>query len=283
MVRGMKNMDFRRLHALKTKMDLGHPGGVGFPIDWSEFNKLYSTSAPVVVRCPRRCWDKVEGFLAFYAGLRAVRDDRVVGVVTDNFFANHSILRNAVDAISPAKGYGIMRDNIFDVKDPLQMSVNDADDWVFALNWGATEPLSPLCYNSLKVLNASNGFKAWDDEIYRAQVFFGEPMRPRKKVVVFWSSEDDKFFPQTKEKYKDRFLFIDYTREKQLVDEWFDGNETMLDPMFDIMIMDTGLDLRKVFMYAASNYLRGFKEYAKVFPDTVGRYIGERAFKAFMG
>ena len=287
MAKTAKNMDFRKLHALRGKMAIGED----FPIDWQEFNRLYSTSAPVVVRCPSGRWGKVERLLAFYAAIRVVREGRRVGILSNDPL---NILDDAVKALSPRDAHKLLLDKVVNGMMPGggfgRRIPMDADDWVFAMNWGYMDEVVPddarlvptMCCRAMDTLNASDGFRTWDNIIHLCH-FYGDTPRPRKKVVLAWNSEDNTFFPSVREQYKNRFVFIDYTREKQLVDSWFSaGNETMLDPMFDIAIAESGLDLRKVFMYAATNYRRGFREYANAFPDVVGQYIGEKAFKAFM-
>ena len=77
-------------------------------------------------------------------------------------------------------------------------------------------------------------------------------------------------------------MFIEYGREKEFVDKWFSGNDTMLDPMFDIGIMDRTLDMRKVLLYAATNHLNQFREWGRFNPELLEKCFSKDDIKELM-
>ena len=100
----------------------------------------------------------------------------------------------------------------------------------------------------------------------------------RKKVIILAGRGSGAIgaidiYPTLKEKYGDRFVFLDYCHEKELVDGWFLENEKVLDPMFDIMISESSVDKRKVFGYIATNHLYKLREYNKLFPEEVAKWL----------
>jgi hypothetical protein len=91
--------------------------------------------------------------------------------------------------------------------------------------------------------------------------------------VVLWDSLNQTAYNELKERYGKKFVFLDYTREKKKVDDWFKENDTIVDPMFDISISEPGLDMKKVFAYLATNHLLHLRAYAKLFPETMAQHF----------
>ena len=102
-----------------------------------------------------------------------------------------------------------------------------------------------------------------------------------RKFIITWDNNGKKQLDAMVAKYPDQFLVIPYTKEKRMVDEWYESNETMVDPGFDIQLMDGSLDKRKVLLYAATNHLYDFRLFAKVLPDVVEKYITKDELRDF--
>jgi hypothetical protein len=256
----------------KTKVGIGE-----IPISWNEFNKLYFSSRPVVVECPCGFWERGDQLMAFYATLRQVFMGHKVGI----YSTRYDMREAATDAyyeslchmgkhrrVPPSDRllrcvHTISKENVI----PKQ-----ADDWILYV-FGAYPTTAA---NVLKMMDESDGFRKWDDDKYRVKSSW--EMGPRKKVVVLCGRYSDSdissdIYPELKRKYGDRFVFIDYTPEKELVDNWFMENEGIVDPLFDIRIAESTIDKRKVFTYIATNHLYKLREYNKLFPDEVAKWL----------
>lgn len=276
-----KKWGWKKLASIREKLLRGYSsedtdGGTSFgvtafggiPIDWYEFNQLYFSSRPVVVECPPSMWENGDHLMALYSTLRMSRDNRRVAIVSeidDGANAKSDVFYNSLTLKKnwkPRKDRIAMFRSIKQIKD---FSV--ADDWMLYANW--TYDKIPTL-DIVEWMESTNGFR--DIMEPAPPTYYRQTVFPHK-FVVLWDSSFKGTYLEFKKKFDKKVLFLDYTEEKRMVDEWFGGNQTMLDPVFDIKLMDPGLNLKKVYAYIATNYLPKLREYARLFPETMKKYF----------
>ena len=251
------------------------PDGIGdLPMTWNEYNKLYFSSRPVVVECPVGRWKQGDQLMAFYATMRQVFNSRKVGVFSIRNDARSATAYSYYEALW---GLGPHRVNLPERERIVYLMRNNpseevmprrADDWIMYA-FGATPTQAQ---SIMDIVDSTDGFEKWDEDKYRIKSSW--EWGPRKKVVMLVGrGAEENIYPRLKEKYGKRFVFIDYSPEKELVDNWYAENRSIVDPMFDILISDNSIDKRKVFSYIATNHLYNLREYVKIFPEVVGNFF----------
>jgi hypothetical protein len=245
------------------------------PVDLGEFNKLLFSSRPVVVECPYSRWKNGDALMGLYAALRAAKFNRKIGVFADYGDADFLLDPSFYNALCRATDWKEVSKRLRLVRDGKQLDFTLADDWIFYTNWTEKrfeiDSTENAALDTLRFINDTNGFK--DLETFTEPKYVGERFDYPKKIVILWDATNKEVYECLKRDCGKRFVFIDYTKEKELVDDWFDNNETMLDPTFDMKLMDTGLNLRNLFHYAATNHLYKLREYAKVLPEVVCKHF----------
>lgn len=271
-----KKWGFKKLASIREKLSKGYaiedvlPEGSVFdriPIDWYEFNQLYFSSRPVVVECPHTMWHNGDHLMALFSALRMSRDNRRVAIVSQKFDAVAVKTDTFYNSLTLKKDWKSKMERLALFNHVSEIDMNVADDLIAYANW--TNDAS-IASEVLEWIERTNGFKDIEESehprYYRQTVF-------PKKFVVLWDSTNKKAYLKLKEKFGKKVLFLDYTHEKEMVDEWFVENKTIVDPVFDIKIMDPGLNLKKVYAYIATNHLPKLREYAKLFPETMEKYF----------
>lgn len=259
--------------------------GIGeIPITWNEFNKMYFSSRPVVVECPCTLWQRGDQLMGFYAALRQLFAGRKVGFFSTRYDVREETVKSYCNSIG-SMASGKSRNDI--EKNPVYLIRNNpseevlprrADDWImYAFGANPSQAQSIM-----DIVDETDGFKKWDEDKYRIKSSW--EMGPRKKVIILAGRGSGAIgaidiYPKLKEKYGDRFVFLDYCHEKEIVDGWFLENEKVLDPMFDIMISESSIDKRKVFSYIATNHLYKLREYNKLFPEEVAKWLTDEERK----
>jgi hypothetical protein len=273
-----KLLDIRQKLTRKTSDWFDHPLGV-IPVDWDEFNKLYFSSRPVIVECPYERWTTCgDDLMSLYAALRMSKDNRKVAAIAYSEDCNGLMSDRFYDAIVHSKDWKAKVDRIMRFKHIDNIDPDSADDWIAYANWSAfsdsvgDKKTTLLGLEILEWIETTHGFKDFNGKQFPR--YYRHIVYP-KKFVILWDATNKDGYNELKEKFGKKFLFIDYTREKKKVDDWFKENDTILDPMFDISFSEPGLDMKKVFTYLATNYLYKLREYAKLFPDTVGQYFNK--------
>ena len=160
--------------------------------------------------------------------------------------------------------------------------VLERDEWIMNAEWGLVKEHDMFSGETiLKWIDSTNGLTEFDVnmDLYNNNRILvgldGLKKPPRRKFVIAWEDSEAgrNALARVMEKHPDKFLVVGYSKEKRMVDKWYESNETMVDPEFDIQLMDGSLDKRKVLLYAATNYLCDFRQFTKVLPDFVGKYI----------
>ena len=270
-----KLADIRRKLTRENSDWFDHPLGV-IPVDWNEFNKLYFSSRPVVVECPYWRWNKDgDDLMSLYAALRMSKDNRGVGVIANGSDCSGLMSDRFYDALTQTKNWKAKTERLVRFRDTRSINCNSADDWIAYANWSELDMIGsgsdePIGEDILDWIHRTNGFKDFmgksSPRYYRHTVY-------PKKFVILWDSLNQASYRELKEKFGKKFLFLDYTREKKMVDDWFKDNDTIVDPMFDITFSQPGLDMKKVFTYLATNYLVQLRAYAKLFPETIAQHF----------
>ena len=271
-----KLLDIRQKLTRKTSDWFDHPLGV-IPVDWNEFNKLYFSSRPVVVECPYDQWrSNGDDLMSLYAALRMAKDNRRVAIMAHGEDCNGMMSDRFYDAIVHKKDWKPKVDRLVRFRHTHQINPDDADDWVAYVNWSEYDnsigerQSPPLALEVLEWIETTHGFKDFQGKKFPR--YYRHTVYP-KKFVLLWDSLNQDGYKELKEKYGKKFVFLDYTREKKKVDDWFKENDTIVDPMFDISISEPGLDMKKVFAYLATNNLLQLRAYAKLFPETIAQYF----------
>lgn len=271
-----KKWGWKKLASIRGKLSRGYaiedvlPEGSVFdsiPIDWYEFNQLYFSSRTVVVECPHHMWHNGDHLMALCAALRMSRDNRRVAVVSQKFDAVAVKADTFYNSLTLRKDWKAKMERLALFNHVSEIDMDVADDWIAYANW--TNDAS-IASEVLGWIGKTNGFKDIEEpehpRYYRQTVF-------PKKFAVLWDSTNKKDYLKLKEKFGKKVLFLDYTHEKEMVDEWFVENKTMVDPMFDIKFMEPGLNMKKVYAYIATNHLPKMREYAKLFPEIVEQHF----------
>lgn len=271
-----KLSDFRHKLTRENSDWFNHPLG-SIPVDWDEFNKLYFSSRPVVVECPYDQWVSAgDDLMSLYAALRMAKDNRRVAVLAHGGDCGALMSDRFYDAIVHKKDWKPKVDRLARFRNSNQMNPDSADDWIAYANWSeisnciGDDKTVMMGLNVLEWIETTHGFKDFVGN--HAPHYYRHTIYP-KKFVVLWDSLNQTAYKELKEKFGKKFLFLDYTREKKKVDDWFKENDTILDPMFDISISEPGLDMKKVFVYLATNHLLHLRAYAKLFPETIAQYF----------
>lgn len=271
-----KKIDFKKFFSIKRTLSRENPwhqdmrdrclGSI--PVDLGEFNKLLFSSRPVVVECPHSRWENGDALMGLYAALRSSKFNRKIGVLADYGDANFLLDPSFYNALCKVKDWKETTSRMRLVRDGKELDFSQADDWIFYIGLKLTANVE---MDTLRLIASTKGFK--DIEVSTDIRYVGQKFDYPKKVVILWDATNKEVYKCLKRDYGKRFVFIDYTKEKELVDNWFDSNETMLDPTFDIMIMDNGIDQRSLFHYVATNHLYKLREYAKVLPEVVCKHF----------
>ena len=244
--------------------------GIGdFPITFDEFNKLYFSVRPVVVECPLRVLGPGLRLMAFHSALKQIYCDHRSGFyfpgaepLSSNLESKQreyfSILagKKSKKVNAPVK---VVTGGVRDMSVPMS-----ADVWTL-LGIGDRGAAGIL---DLAIM--TDGFKAWDDKVYRVDRVSGK-CKPRKKVVILAPGPFG--YDSLKRTFPEKFAFIDYTPEKALVDNWFLENSSILDPCFHMEIANPEIDAGKVFKYIAMNRPHLLSKYNEVFPEDIEKWF----------
>lgn len=276
---------------------LGDPR-IFIPVDWDEFNKMYFSHRPVVVQYPTEHKMSAEFLSAMFSAMRVCMDGRRLTMIGE-YGGSYMKRFNAnmfIEALAGGKGSG-KSDNVTTCSAALMYSrlpgerrgidcvidIYEADGLAFWDEWRW------FC----DIVSDTNGF---DDDSLSSSSFAGNHsssssssiwncikgcrMFPDRKILILW---DNGFKPDVysdfKERYDGKWAFIEYGREKRIVDEWFMENDSSLDPLFDMKLADPGLDMRKVCKYMSTNHHYRFREFAKFNNDKMAELFSKEALK----
>jgi hypothetical protein len=278
---------WRRLHFECIDVPFDHKD-MPFPVNWHEFNNMFSSKQNVIVECPSKLAPVAPAMMAgFYAGIKLAKCNIKIGMCRP-----HGNRHGFPEVCKFAKKLSNknMDENVLFTYYPTPFNeyknrVLECDEWIMSAeestyDWSNIDKI-------LKIIHDTRGFSELDvnKELYTAnRTLVGWEDKDKKRIwnrkfVITWMDKEKRQLDEVIEKYPNQFLVIPYTKEKRMVDEWYAHNETMVDPGFDIQLMDGSLDKRQVLLYAATNHLYDFRLFAKVLPDVVGKYITKHELK----
>lgn len=265
---------------------------MSLPIDWCEFNQMFSSKKNVILVYPPGMYTNSLMLVGFYSSLKMAKFGTSIGLC--NFgsrigfpyvleFAKKIVNKPSMDELvlythesTPFQSYKNM---LFDI-----------DEWIMNADWGPMNIRGDCSGKTImEWIDSTNGLTEFDAnmDLYNSNRVLvgweGLENPPKRKFVVAWEESEAgrNALAQVMEKYPDKFLVVDYTKEKHMVDKWYNKNETMVDPEFDIQLMDENLDKRKVLLYAATNHLYDFRQFARVLPDVVEKNITRDELRDF--
>ena len=288
-----KKFDFKYLGSLHRKVQKRPEDGdmpIGnIQVDWSEFNLMYFIRRPVVVECPHGNWGSGDNLMALYGAMKMAFDNRTLGVFASSSDAYNLLSDDLYNSLVPRSKWRPKKDRMVMMKQRESFNVSLAEDWVFYVNFSDTfnypgiEGLPEATAAALAIMDESRGFVDWKGADAVKPRWYGESVFNTHKIVLLWDSRYPEHLGRIKERYGKQFVFIEYGKEKAFVDGWFKENQTMLDPMFDIRLMEPGMDMKKVLLYAATNYLYKFREWGRFNPELLEKCFKKDDIKDLMG
>ena len=273
-----KKFDLKKLVQLRNKQTgvifKDDRDSMDFPIDWEEFIKLFSSKQHVIVEYPDCNVHGTELMMSFYSALKMCNYGQRHGFpYFPQFFKTISNM--------PVEDKLLFHYDVVPKREKLKLH----DEWIMNAEGSPSVLFGNAARSILEEIKATDGFKTYDEEMADSKVVVGwEGMKQRrkKKVVVTWDTRDKKTIKWVMERYPDQFVFIPYTKEKRMVDKWYEINETIVDPGFDMKLMDPSIDARKALLYAATNHLHDFRRFARVLPEVVNEHLGKNELKCLL-
>lgn len=273
-------------------------GYMPFPVDWDEFNKLFFSKRNVIVEYPSQSSYAALLMMGFYTALKVAKYNTYVGMC--NYGAKNGfpyVMEFARRLTNKDVSDNVLFEYGTTPFSNYRNRVLECDEWIMNADWSTTQPINLFppkdlpCDGSeiLKKIHETKGFAELDvnEELWTAnRTLMGWEDKERKRLnrrfVIMWDDRGKEPLAEVMAKYPDQFLVIPYSPEKRMVDEWFARNDTMVDPGFDIKLMDGSIDARKVLLYAATNHLYDFRKFAKTLPEAVEPYISKQELKELL-
>ena len=265
---------------------------MGLLVDWCEFNKMFFSKRNVIVLYPPGMYTNTLMLVGFYSSLKMAKFGTLIGLCDvgsrNGFPCVTKFARNLVNKPSMDELVWYTYEST-----PFQSYRNrvlERDEWIMGAEWGPVKEHDKCSGETiLKWIDSTNGLTEFDVnlDLYNSNRVLvgweGVEKPPRRKFVVTWEDIEAgrNALAQVMEKHPDKFMVVDYAKEKRMVDEWYSKNETMVDPGFDIQLMDGNLDKRKVLLYAATNHLYDFRQFARVLPDVVEKHLSKDELRDF--
>ena len=253
-----------------------------FPADWSEFNNMFFSRRNVIVEYPKEFNISTICLMGFYSALKVAKRGINIGLCGFGGINGFPEIGTLTKKLSNKN----WDENVLFIYSTtpfveFRNRVLESDEWM--MNAGDVKSQETI----IKDIHNTKGFSELNvnKELWTAnRALMGwrhtyEKDHWRRKFVVSWADSGRTQIDEVMEKYPDQFLFIPYTKEKRLVDGWYAKNATMVDPGFDIQLMNPEIDPRKVFLYAATNHLYDFRMFARLLPDAVEKYMSKEELK----
>lgn len=268
-----------------------------FPVDWDEFNKLFFSKRNVIVEYPSQSSVAALMMMGFYTALKVAKYNTHVGLCN---YGGRNGFPYVMEFARRLTNKDVSENVLFEYGTTpfsnYRNRVLECNEWIMNADWSTRHPIYPPedydCDGGViyKAINDTKGFSELDVNEQLAttgRTLMGweekdGKRRAKRRFIVMWDDRGKETLAEVMAKYPDQFLVIPYTPEKRLVDEWFAKNDTMVDPGFDIKLMDGSIDARKVLLYAATNHLYDFRKFAKTLPEAVEPYISKQELKELL-
>ena len=247
--------------------------------DWDEFNKLYFSKRHSVIQCPmisNRCEYGVNA-ISLYIAMKMAFGLKKVNVITDNFTSLEYQINEFYYSIDPTKDIGGKNKRLSSFLLYSLPSLNyicNCDELVLIPFSYIRSSHSTMDYiDSKRLLN-------FIDSTLNEKI----TQRGIKLTILAHdirvNDECEVFYDELKKRFPD-FLYFDYTNEKKFVDDWFESNDTLIDPEFDIKVTDPELDKKKVWRYISTNHKYKFREYCKFDKEFVMKNMPMKELKEY--
>ena len=284
-----KKFELKKLLQLKRKQDAVvkeyDPVSCDFPVDWQELSKLFFSKRNVIVEYPGNNPYGALKLAAFYVVLKMVREGASIGMCNYGQYNGFPYFHQFAKSISSKP----TNDNLLTFHyEVIPKNPKKHDEWIMNADTSPTIHARLNAHENeasliLEEIRRTQGFQTYNDQLFdnsRSIIGWEATKKPRdKKVLVTWDIRDRTSIKWVMENYPDQFVLISYTKEKRMVDNWFRNNETMVDPSFDIQLLEPGIDVRKTLMYASTNHLNDFRNFARVLPEVVKEHITKDELK----
>ena len=254
--------------------------GMVFPVDWCEFNKMFFSRRNVIVEYPSELSpNAIQMLMGFYAGMKIAKCNTVVGMCRlGNRYGFPRICEFAKKLSNKNMDENVMFIYGTTAFGEFRNRVLECDEWMMnAEDVINQERITKDIHDTKGFTELNVNKELWTAN--RALIGCRRKDPWRRKFIVAWSDSGRTQIDEIMKKYPDQFLFIPYTKEKRLVDEWYAKNATIVDPGFDIQLMNSEIDPRKVFLYVATNHLCDFRMFARVLPDVVEKHMSKEELK----
>lgn len=262
----------------------------GLLVDWCEFNKMFFSRRNVIVLYPPGMYTNALMLAGFYSSLKVAKFKTSIGLCN---FGSRIGFPSVIEFAKKIVNRPIMDGLVIYNNEPTPFQayrnrVLECDEWILNADWGPVKEHDRCSGETiLKWIDSTNGFTEFDVnmDLYNSnRILVGwEDLEkpPKRKFVVVWEDGEAgrNALAQVMENYPDKFLVVDYAKEKRMVDRWYASNETMVDPGFDIQLMDGSLDQRRVLLYVATNHLYDFRKFARVLPYAVEKHLSKDELK----
>lgn len=236
-------------------------------VDWNEFNKLYFSKRHSVIQCPEISNRTEFGIntISLYAAMKMAFDLKKVNVIMNDGIFNlfkHQV-NEFYNEIIPNKNTYELNERLttfstYSTK--LLSSIRNCDEIV----------VIPFTYSRhlRNIINLNDSKWVLNFIDFTLNELFKSENRGVKLTILAHDikAKDDEgevLYNELKKRFPD-FLYFDYTNEKKFVDDWFENNDTIIDPEFDIKVTDPTLDKKKVWRYISTNHKYKFREYCKL-------------------
>lgn len=267
---GNGKYSYRKLNGIKDKViarnlkEKDAPKFVwGMPVEWNEFNKVYHGKSNFVISVPHDMFELGIKMVGMYSAMKMAFDNRFVGVFTR--------WREVLDWIEPVYDSIVLNKDRKSRKERFIRQYHDAkiprevDDVVYYLHDDPLFDLKHIEY-ALDAIQTKNGWNDWKT----------------KKLVIVIDSEMKDVIEGLKSSFPGCFRYIEYDEEKSIVDKWCGTEESFIDPMFDMKLLDNRLNLKHLFLYMATNHRYRFREYARFNREMLDRYFNREDIAELM-
>ena len=269
---GGKKFEISRLVNIRKKIEANYTNvyskfSCQVCLDWDEFNKLYFSKRNSVVQGLGTTSAGIST-ISIYVAMKMAFDMKKVHIVT-KYSSFISQFNEFYNVIVPNK-------NITGWKGRLD-----------SCSYTSSHPQFDTICNCDEIVMISDEYTSASQELDFIDALLMELARPEHRNVKFTilTHDNDHIDSESlhtvlKERFPE-FLFFDYTKEKEFVDNWFDKNDTLIDPEFDIKVLDPTLDKKQIWRYIATNHKYKFREYCKMDREFVTKDMPMKELKDY--
>lgn len=256
-----------------------------FPVNWCEFNQMFFSRRNVIVEYPKEFSISTLILMGFYSALKVAK--RRINIGLCGFGSKNGFPK--IGTFAKRLSGKNLDENVLVTHSTtpfmdFRNRVLECDEWIMnAEDANSQETITKDIHSTRGFSELNVSKELWTaNRAFRALVGWRHTYEKdpwRRRFIVAWADSGRTQIDEVMEKYPDQFLFLPYTKEKRLVDDWYAKNATIVDPGFDIQLMNPEIDSRKVFLYSATNHLYDFRNFARILPDVVEKHMSKDELK----